>query len=1195
MTINSLKDLLFAVTHKKTIDNIYLSPSFEHELNQLSFSKQGQSYELIVKIYLMYFTYQGNRFNLRKYKAPYTSINRISDIESGRGNEELSRPDFILFNETTKTFTLGQAKLNKCGKKSMDCEAIESYQNKVLGNLPIEIMLCSTDLSNMKLKNKVPVSYYIERGQVEYMYETLVRYLKDNNNTFKKLEDEKRHYITIKDPIQHYLIEEIKKIYRVYERDGKVYLHAIMRTGKSYIFAILASYYGSNKIIVITHYPTDTFDQFKDIIETSIQYKDHKVFLSSVSDLHDIKKCDKYVLIVSAQKIKINVKWKEFFATEKFDFVAFDEVHYGLTSPETVKILNNLDSKKYLYMSGTMEILKSNGKITPELLVEWSYIDTQLCKTDQNSKIKQYMSLYNFTKDKFSENLYPKLNIARVKLDRAKRQLLKNKENHESPMRELYFDEVALEQLLLYLFGSKFDISLNERFQLLGNIPLPLTVIKEKAMLAWYCPNKKCQDKLQKAIVSFINKYPESRLSKAGYIPKVFNCNPKNEDGKLNKEIKILEQDGNNYILILCSQGTTGITYAKLPVVIIGADIKSVTKYLQVSFRTMSPMEEEYERWVYDLSIGHQFINNIEAVLQNMDPTRTYTRKQLFEFVNITDGFERINEENFIKMINEEYSSKPHLILTNIAEQLDDVDLFSLLSIDKEATGTLSPSTFLIGQKGLNNSYNKNSSKQQNNSRANRDKTNILLRRYFLHLLLKYSIVYISDNKLDLKKLLENIEKNPEIFNENCVYNGKKYTFSQLYILFSKCVENLNTKQNFDAAIIKLRQIITNDENLSDILKIDTISKKEFSEVFTPKELVDEMLDSLPLKYWSQKNYKWLDNCCGIGTFLCGLVKRLKKYHTSEEVASMIYGVDIQSVNVEICREIMILLLGEEHREQIHKNIVCADSLLFGYWNIQFDVVVGNPPCNDSVYVAFLNKSVEISNNVLYITPSKWRVKNQNGIDIFRKNMILNYGLVLIQEHGFIREFAKNCKGGFNYVLLSKGYSELVKCNGKEKNLKEMLNNIGCIDLEIENDVLEQLIPQHKSNIHIGDCLLGRHSSHLAHIKKWKVIIPYYHGEGGKKDIPLLKNALTSWKIVEPNVPIEKNHVAFAAETKEQIIKLKEYLHSDIICERICLLKITPDITKEIFRFVPIPSFLSNKPLIPDHDKINELLGFSIG
>ena len=112
--------------------------------------------------------------------------------------------------------------------------------------------------------------------------------------------------------------------------------------------------------------------------------------------------------------------------------------------------------------------------------------------------------------------------------------------------------------------------------------------------------------------------------------------------------------------------------------------------------------------------------------------------------------------------------------------------------------------------------------------------------------------------------------------------------------------------------------------------------KKQFGEVFTPPELVNEILDQLPSEIWNDHTKTWLDNSCGEGVFLVEVKRRLMKglegWQPNEALRerhildNQIYGVELQRDNWIRCRENLGLTpTGNDG------NIVCADGLAYNY------------------------------------------------------------------------------------------------------------------------------------------------------------------------------------------------------------------------------------------------------------------------
>jgi type I restriction-modification system DNA methylase subunit len=106
---------------------------------------------------------------------------------------------------------------------------------------------------------------------------------------------------------------------------------------------------------------------------------------------------------------------------------------------------------------------------------------------------------------------------------------------------------------------------------------------------------------------------------------------------------------------------------------------------------------------------------------------------------------------------------------------------------------------------------------------------------------------------------------------------------------------------------------------------------KATGEVFTPTDLVREMLEQIPLTKFQDTDKTFLDNSCGDGQFLGEvLIRKMENGSTFEQALSTVYGVDMMQDNVDLCRE--RLLCGQEHlRPIVEKNIVCHDALTYDY------------------------------------------------------------------------------------------------------------------------------------------------------------------------------------------------------------------------------------------------------------------------
>jgi type I restriction-modification system DNA methylase subunit len=109
---------------------------------------------------------------------------------------------------------------------------------------------------------------------------------------------------------------------------------------------------------------------------------------------------------------------------------------------------------------------------------------------------------------------------------------------------------------------------------------------------------------------------------------------------------------------------------------------------------------------------------------------------------------------------------------------------------------------------------------------------------------------------------------------------------------------------------------------------------KAIGEVFTPPYLVEEILDNLSPEVWDDDSKTFLDNSCGHGVFLIGVLNRkIKHGHDPIQALSTIYGVDIMPDNVETTRQNLLDIAGDtpETHAIVTTNIVCHDALTYDY------------------------------------------------------------------------------------------------------------------------------------------------------------------------------------------------------------------------------------------------------------------------
>lgn len=270
--------------------------------------------------------------------------------------------------------------------------------------------------------------------------------------------------------------------------------------------------------------------------------------------------------------------------------------------------------------------------------------------------------------------------------------------------------------------------------------------------------------------------------------------------------------------------------------------------------------------------------------------------------------------------------------------------------------------------------------------------------------------------------MITNVDKDLQVkaFDEicDCIFNDDKAVETHLSNMKHIYESLFNTKEsNIDLMKAMNAFKIAFEKNPNETIKSileNTIFVKSFGEVFTPEYLINDMTKKLPKFVWKNPNLKWLDNSCGTGNFLVFIKDKLmrtladvipdKTQREKHILENMIYGVDIQAKNCLIAK----LRLGKDKNFEL--NIEQHDSLSFGYWDKKFDIIVGNPPYNDSsrskiggksLWDKFVVKSMEILNDngfLVYVHPPKWRNPSDKLYSIFSENNLIYLNINSYQQ-----------------------------------------------------------------------------------------------------------------------------------------------------------------------------------------------------
>lgn len=112
-------------------------------------------------------------------------------------------------------------------------------------------------------------------------------------------------------------------------------------------------------------------------------------------------------------------------------------------------------------------------------------------------------------------------------------------------------------------------------------------------------------------------------------------------------------------------------------------------------------------------------------------------------------------------------------------------------------------------------------------------------------------------------------------------------------------------------------------------------------EVFTPKSLVEKMMDKIPVEKWKDPNSVWLEPTFGSGNMLiCMLERRIASGVEPIQAVKTLYGVELMQDNVDLCkdriREVLRankVKIDQKVNDIIDHNFVCSDFFKWDFEN----------------------------------------------------------------------------------------------------------------------------------------------------------------------------------------------------------------------------------------------------------------------
>ena len=481
------------------------------------------------------------------------------------------------------------------------------------------------------------------------------------------------------------------------------------------------------------------------------------------------------------------------------------------------------------------------------------------------------------------------------------------------------------------------------------------------------------------------------------------------------REIEAKSKGQLGLILLAGNMLSLGITLNLCDLVILMNNALSSDKVLQQMYRCMTESENKTIGIVVDLNISRVINTCINYTVNDTENKKSIDDKMKYliynNLINIDVDMmfnKKINADMIIKKLMDIWKDDPINSFRTLLRKLDnDYEMFD------NPTQKLINSTFTKSLNGnnvnveivLKDSEDENQELPRGEERVreiiekedkigdkqteeNQTEESKEIHISFTKDVLPYiipltCILTVKDSNMDFVKMLMDIKDNPELletFDDQClIWWNKKDLIDMIKDIIDKYFDkNSNTynisiqfKMSLQSLIDKPKELL---ELINDCLKPKDVEKKQFGEVFTPFNLVNEMLDKLPSNIWSNKNLKWLDPATGMGNFPIAVYLRLMdglkdeindvKLRKKHILENMLYMCELNKKNVLVCKQIFDI------NGEYALNLYQGDSLKLNYnreFDVKyFDIIVGNPhqdidaSGDNKLYLDFTKMSISL-------------------------------------------------------------------------------------------------------------------------------------------------------------------------------------------------------------------------------------------
>jgi hypothetical protein len=293
---------------------------------------------------------------------------------------------------------------------------------------------------------------------------------------------------------------------------------------------------------------------------------------------------------------------------------------------------------------------------------------------------------------------------------------------------------------------------------------------------------------------------------------------------------------------------------------------------------------------------------------------------------------------------------------------------------------------------------------------------------------------------------------------------------------------------------------------------------------------------------------------------------------------------------------------------------------------MQFDVIVGNPPYQLSdggggggasatpIYNLFVEAALSLEPRyAVMITPSRW-FSGGKGLDEFRARMLGDHRLAKLVDFPQLYDVFPGVKirGGVSYWLWSRDHTggcEVTTMIGSETIGAPIVRSLDAYDVLVRRNEAVRILDRvsghriaGRPEPSLGDQVSARKpfgltnqrgrpspagvadpvlvygnqqtsylprtviTSNLDLVDRWKVLLVKAHGTSGRDDVTILGNPV----VAAPGSACTETYLVIGVcESEHEALNLADYMRTRFVRFLVSLRKITQNITRDSYRFVP--------------------------